>query len=52
MAEASPDVLLAFADTEAGADDRELLMLILEQLPAKSPKRAGVLARVERLDAT
>ncbi|AQP48257.1 transcriptional regulator [Tessaracoccus aquimaris] len=52
MAEASPEVLLAFADTQAGADDRDLLMLILEQLPAKSPKRAGVLARVERLDAT
>ncbi len=52
MAEASADVLLAYADTEEGADDRELLLLLLEQLPPRSPKRAGVLARIDRLDAS
>lgn len=52
MAEASADVLLAYADTEEGADDRELLLLLLEQLPPRSPKRAGVLARIDRIDAS
>ncbi len=51
LAEASIDVLLAFADTDAGADDDELLRLCLSMLPARSPKRAGLVARIERLDA-
>jgi len=51
MAEASADVLLAFAETEAGADDAELLRLCLSMLPARSPKRAGLVARIERLEA-
>ncbi|SIT85748.1 GAF domain-containing protein [Microbacterium sp. RU33B] len=50
MAEASVDVLLAFCDTDAGADDAELLRLALGMLPARSPKRAGLVARVERLE--
>lgn len=51
MTEASVDVLLAFADTSAGSDDVELLRLCLSMLPARSPKRAPLVARIERLDA-
>jgi hypothetical protein len=51
MAEASVDVLLAFAETDAAADDAELLRLCLSMLPARSPKRAGLVARIERLEA-
>jgi transcriptional regulator of acetoin/glycerol metabolism len=51
MAEASVDVLLAFAETDAGADDVELLRLCLSMLPARSPRRAGLVARIERLEA-
>ncbi len=49
LAEASLDVLLAFADTDAGADDVEVLRLCLSMLPARSPKRAGLVARIDRL---
>jgi hypothetical protein len=52
LAEASVDVLLAFAETDAGADDDELLRLCLKLLPARSPKRAGLVSRIERLDAS
>lgn len=51
MAEASVDVLLAFADTDAASDDVGLLRLCLSMLPARSPKRAGLVARIERLEA-
>lgn len=51
MAEASIDVLLAFAETDAAADDAELLRLCLSMLPARSPRRAGLVARIERLEA-
>lgn len=50
MAEASVDVLLAYADTDAAADDVDLLRLCLSMLPARSPKRAGLVARIERLE--
>ena len=50
MAEASVEVLLAFADTDAGADDIELLRLCLSMLPARSPRRAGLVARIERAE--
>lgn len=50
MAEASVDVLLAFAETDAAADDLELLRLCLSMLPARSPRRAGLVARIERLE--
>lgn len=50
MAEASVDVLLAFADTDAGADDALLLRQCLRMLPARSPRRAGLVARIERLE--
>lgn len=51
MTEASVDVLLAFADTDLGHDDAELLELCLRMLPARSPKRAPLVARLERLAA-
>ncbi len=50
MAEASVDVLLAFAETDAGARDHELLRLCLSMLPPRSPRRAGLVARIERLE--
>ncbi|GAA3637580.1 GAF domain-containing protein [Microbacterium awajiense] len=50
MAEASVDVLLAYADTEAGSEDADLLRLCLSMLPARSPRRAGVVARLEQLE--
>ncbi|MGU3647036.1 transcriptional regulator [Microbacterium sp. C23T] len=51
MAEASVDVLLAFAETDAAADDAPLLRLCLSMLPARSPRRAGLVTRIERLEA-
>ncbi|GAA5210435.1 GAF domain-containing protein [Microbacterium kyungheense] len=51
MAEASIDVLLAFADTDAGSGDAELLRLCLSMLPARSPRRTGLVTRIEKLEA-
>jgi GAF domain len=52
LSEASADVLFAFADTPAGCDDEELLRLCLKMLPARSPRRAGLVARIEKLAAS
>ncbi len=46
---ASLDVLLAYADTPEGNEDAEVLRLALEMLPARSPRRAGLVTRIERL---
>jgi len=51
MAEASVDVLLAFADTAAGAEDVDLLRLCLSMLPARSPRRSGLVTRIEKLES-
>lgn len=51
IAEASAEVLLEYADTTAGADDLEVLELALELLPARSPKRSGLVSRIERLQS-
>ena len=51
LTEASVDVLLAYADTADGQDDAEVLRLALEMLPARSPRRAGLVARLEKLEA-
>lgn len=50
IAEASVDVLLGYADTEDGADDVEVLRLCLSLLPARSPRRSGLVARIARLE--
>ena len=52
LAEAGVDVLLAYADTDAAAEDEELLRLCLKMLPARSPKRAALVSRIERLEAS
>ena len=51
LTEASVDVLLAYADTADGQDDAEVLRLALEMLPARSPRRAGLVVRLEKLEA-
>ena len=51
LSEASLDVLLAYADIPEGQADAEILRLALGMLPARSPKRASLVARLERLDA-
>lgn len=48
--EASIDVLLSYAEIPEGADDAEILRLCLELLPARSPKRAALVSRIERLE--
>ncbi|MGK9221335.1 MULTISPECIES: GAF domain-containing protein [unclassified Microbacterium] len=50
LAEAGVDVLLAYTDTAAGADDVEALRQVLRMLPARSPRRAGVVARLVALE--
>ncbi|MFS0853486.1 GAF domain-containing protein [Microbacterium sp. 179-I 3D4 NHS] len=51
LAEASLDVLLAYAEIPEGQEDAEILQLALEMLPPRSPKRGGLVARIERLQA-
>ncbi len=50
LSEASLDVLLAYAETDDGAEDAEVLRLALEMLPARSPRRAALVARLEKLE--
>lgn len=51
VSEASLDVLLSYAEIPEGQNDADALRLALEMLPARSPRRAGLVARIERLDA-
>ncbi|MGM7670616.1 GAF domain-containing protein [Microbacterium sp. A93] len=50
LTEASIDVLLVYADIPEGAEDEEVLRLCLEMLPARSPRRGGLVSRIEKLD--
>ena len=50
LADATLDVLLAYAETEDGAGDLEVLMACLQLLPARSPKRASIVAAIEALE--
>lgn len=50
LSEASVDVLLAYAETADGAEDAEVLRLALEMLPARSPRRAALVTRLEKLE--
>jgi hypothetical protein len=51
LSEASLDVLLAYADIPEGQGDAAVLRLALEMLPARSPKRAGLVSRIERAES-
>ncbi|MFD5224000.1 GAF domain-containing protein [Microbacterium sp. NPDC058342] len=49
LAEASTDVLLSYAEIPEGAGDPAVLELCLKMLPARSPRRAGLVSRLEKL---
>lgn len=51
LSEASLDVLMAYVDIPEGQGDVEVLRLALEMLPARSPRRAALVARIERAEA-
>ncbi|WP_221584749.1 transcriptional regulator [Microbacterium sp. G2-8] len=46
--EAGVDALHDYLQTDVGRDDMEAMRLCLGMLPAKSPRRAGLVARLER----
>jgi len=50
LADASVDTLLAYARTDDAAYDVEVWKSVLRLLPARSPKRAAVVSRIERID--
>ncbi|MBO0980280.1 GAF domain-containing protein [Microbacterium sp. SD291] len=50
LSEASLDVLLAYSEIPEGQTDAAALRLALEMLPARSPKRAALVARISRLE--
>lgn len=50
LADASVDVLLDYAESTGSDTDRGILMAALAMLPPRSPRRAGVVARLELLD--
>ena len=49
LTEASVEVLLAYAEIPEGAEDEEVLRLCLDMLPARSPRRAALVSRIEKL---
>lgn len=51
MTDAAADTLLVYARTDEAAYDVEVWRACLTLLPAKSPKRAAVVARIERIEA-
>ncbi len=51
LADAAVDTLLAYARTDEAAYDSEVWRACLRLLPTRSPKRAGVVSRLERIDA-
>lgn len=51
LADAALDVLLAYARSDEAVDDLEVWTACLRALPPKSPKRAAVVARIERLES-
>ncbi|MFJ4045930.1 transcriptional regulator [Microbacterium sp. NPDC089987] len=50
VTEASLDVLLAYAEIPEGKNDPEALRMCLEMLPARSPRRAALVSRIEKLE--
>ena len=51
LTDASADTLLAYARTDEAAYDAEVWRAVLRLLPPKSPKRASVVTRLERIEA-
>jgi len=51
LTDASADLLLEYARTEEATYDTEVWRACLELLPARSPKRATVVARLKRIEA-
>ena len=51
LADASAETLLTYARTDEAAYDADLWRTCLRMLPPKSPKRAAVVARLERIEA-
>jgi hypothetical protein len=49
LSDASVEVLMDFANTDQGLEDLDVWHQVLKMLPAKSPKRAHVVAHVENL---
>ncbi|WP_426738520.1 GAF domain-containing protein [Plantibacter sp. 2H11-2] len=51
LTDASADLLHDYTRTAAAPDDVEILHACLRLLPPRSPKRAGLVARIEAIDA-
>lgn len=51
LGDASVEVLLEYAHSETGLEDLEVWRATLRLLPLKSPKRAGIVAHIERLES-
>jgi hypothetical protein len=51
LMDAAVETLLTYARTDEAAYDVEVWRTCLQLLPARSPKRAAVVARIERIDA-
>jgi hypothetical protein len=51
LTDASADLLYDYLGSAAAPDDLEVLHACLRALPPRSPKRAGIVARVEALEA-
>lgn len=51
LTDASVDTLLDYARTDEAAYDAQVWSAVLRLLPAKSPKRASVVTRLERIEA-
>lgn len=51
IGEAGVEALLAYADSADGREDAEVLRLCLRMLPPRSPRRPGLVARLEALTA-
>lgn len=51
IGEAGVEALLAYADSADGREDAEALSLCLRMLPPRSPRRSGLVARLEALGA-
>jgi len=51
LADAAVDTLLSYARTDEAAYDSEVWTTCLQLLPPRSPKRAGVVSRIEHIEA-